>query len=121
MAPHTALLNYFVGDDYVYVAVLTTTQLYTKQIIKPSNFDTLCANAVGYTQSNRKAYFDAAHQLYELLIEPLLEQLTHNITHLLVLPDAKLSEVPFEALLTHAVSHAQSSCPPTLFITSIQY
>ena len=123
LSPQTALLNYFVGDDYVYVATLTTTQLYVKQIVKPSNFEVLCTDAIGYTKSNRQNYFDAGLKLYQLLVAPLIEQLAPPITHLLVLPDAKLSEVPFEALLTDAVSHTKSFAnqPYLLHQYSISY
>lgn len=53
----------------------------------------------------------------------MIEQLAPPITHLLVLPDAKLSEVPFEALLTDAVSPYQklANQPYLLHQYSISY
>lgn len=118
----TALLEFVVSDEQVLLFVFTkgqttkvTAQLYTL----PIKAEALSERAAAFRQNLARRdpeFGQAARELYELLVKPAAAQL-HGKTHLVIVPDGPLWNLPFQALQstpnrylieTHAVSYVPS-------------
>ncbi|HRI29036.1 MAG TPA: CHAT domain-containing protein, partial [Chitinophagales bacterium] len=106
MPANMAMISYVTGKQLTFIFVVThhnctftatPLEQATKDAIK--NFDFLIQN-----DFDTEAYTQAAHHLYQCLVEPALAniQATKDVTSLLFLPDEKIAAIPFEALLSHA-------------------
>lgn len=102
-------LQYVFGRRSIYGFYISVSGLNAYQAPLPPNFDTLISE---FTQSlsdyrfihdsvsqSYTQYTNSAHELYKLLLEPVLKDLPTR-TKLIVVPDGPLSQIPFEALLT---------------------
>ena len=104
-----ALISYFVGENNIYIFLIlpnTPTKnqnnpLRFFKIDKPDNFNQLINDYLNSINDiYRKLYIQKAHQLYQVLFEPVNPILkADNITHLTIIPNAQLHYIPFEALL----------------------
>ncbi len=91
------LIEYFTGDTSVYALAVTRHQadLYTlgnkAEILEKSSH-----LRESMEQKDFQLYGRTAHGLYASLLQPMLHPQTE---HLLIIPDGKLSYIPFEVLL----------------------
>ncbi len=98
-----ALVEYFTGKDSIFIFALKRESFAISIVAK----DSLFARQVeqlrhGIVEQNYAAYTQAAYYLYQTLLAPVADKL--NAKHLIIIPDAMLSAIPFEALLTQTVS-----------------
>ncbi len=101
--PQTALIEYEITSKYFYIFCYTQKELKVKRQPLPVDFKAQLNHFIddGILGLNQKKYVIAAYQLFQLLLQPIVAQLQkHQIQHLLIVPDAELLELPFEALLT---------------------
>ncbi len=105
----TALVEYFFGDQNLYAFVITATGF--------RSFHLWSATSSGQTDSFRRALAGYktslyehryspeqpvwAHDLYHVLVSPLVTALSGK-TKLILVPDGELSYIPFEALVPDA-------------------
>lgn len=118
----TLLLSYFLDekDQRLYVFQITPTRFSVDNIALPADFDkkiTGLRNSLYYNAA--PVYKSVAYELYKILIPG-------NITSekLVVLPTARLSIIPFEALLTKRAGDTQNdfkALPYLVKETSVQY
>ncbi len=106
-----SLLEYFVGDQHLFILVVSQQDFTVKRI--PLDFplthwvqDLRSGIAAYWTQPEesdslffhyKKQYLTVAHELYEKLVQPVEDQLREQ---LIIVPDDALYFIPFEALLT---------------------
>ena len=105
-----ACLYYFWGEDGLFTALLTKTDLALKKIsitniaevlntyleaLKNRNFDS-------NPEFNFKQITAASYELYQRLIEDNLLDIDARVDELILLPDGGLHYLPFESLLTSA-------------------
>lgn len=107
-APQTAVIEYFVGEKYLYIFGITKDHYQVKEIELPTDFEELIKNFTDNLTGhvNRPNYINWAHQLYQWLLAPILEQtewMDANITALKIIPDGILNYIPFDGLLYQAV------------------
>lgn len=99
----TALLEYFVGKNQLYAFVITSEGFEAKQWPLPASFrqDLARLQHALYTPQSGTRYAGEgpAFRLYQHLFAPLSELLKRK-ERLIVIPDAELSYLPFEALVT---------------------
>ena len=110
LPPKTALVSYVLSDEYLYTICITATRQHWQQQPLPVGFDYL-ADDFNYTfhPFEKETYLQYGHDLYRLLLQPLEENGCLNaIRRLVIIPDGKLSHIPFEALLTQPCSARQS-------------
>lgn len=105
----TALLEYFVGKDQLYAFVITAEGFQARQWPLPASFrhDLTQFQQALYTPKSGTRYAGEgpAFRLYQHLLAPLAELLKGK-ERLILIPDAELSYLPFEALVTEpAGSH----------------
>ena len=122
----TAIIEYGISYEYLYTFCLTKTNLEVKRQLMPTDFEDLLAVFIGdgLLGMNRKKYVKTAHQLYQILIEPITFLLQKcEIKNLLIIPSTQLLELPFESLLTYSVNHrvAYKDLPYLLQSYTIQY
>jgi CHAT domain-containing protein/Flp pilus assembly protein TadD len=106
----TAILEYVVGDSAVYIFKLDKNSIIFKEVavemkILNNHISGLHGTLSNYeklkneTAESRKDLIFHAHSLYKLLIAPLIDK-NSGINHLIIIPDAGLSHIPFEVLLS---------------------
>ena len=105
--PHTAILSYVIGAETrrIYIFYVSDTACHLLARPMPDGFEDCLDD---YLQSinafGKKKYLQSAHELYRLLVEPIMAFAQKDgLNHLLLLPDEELHFVPFEALLTAPV------------------
>ncbi len=95
----TALVEYFSGKDSIFIFAVTHNDFTVKTSAKDSLFDKQIEQLrLGIVTQDFVQYAPAARRLYQTLLAPVANQLTDK--NLIIIPDAALSGVPFEALLT---------------------
>ncbi|MGB1242770.1 MAG: hypothetical protein ACPG49_09620, partial [Chitinophagales bacterium] len=112
----SCLLNYFVSVEDIYLFVITANNVRIHKIEKPPSFNQLIKDFnKGLNRTMLQKYAQAAHQLYQILIAPILQyfdcQMSPNhkgvdefstsnhstINQLIIIPHDILSTLPFEA------------------------
>jgi CHAT domain-containing protein/Tfp pilus assembly protein PilF len=101
----TALVEYFVGRDRLFVFVVTKRGLSASSVAKDSSFETAAEELRGgIAEQDFARYVRSARRLYESLLAPVEGVAAGK--DLVVVPDGSLSTIPFEALLTRDVASA---------------
>jgi CHAT domain-containing protein len=119
----SVLLEYIVTDDKTYLFAITKAPVKAEAEVKVYTLPIKREELVRQTEAFRRrlasrdlGFRDSAGKLYELLLKPAQAQLRGKI-HLVISPDDKLWELPFQALLAEdnryvlersAVSYAPS-------------
>jgi CHAT domain-containing protein len=128
LQPNDALLEYVVADDDAYLFVLTNTA--GGPVLRAYALGLTAQDAAREVAAFRKAvvpekgghlnigYKPAAHRLFQRLAQPAQAQLAGK-TNLLIVPDAELWELPFQALVgpdgrRHLIETATVSYAPSL-------
>ena len=111
MTKNTVALEYFVGDSIGYLFAITPESFR----VVPFSTDTVLDDQVNQlrtaiqprtSQSSYQTLATLATDLYQQLVQPAVEALAddHVPYQLLIIPDGTLSLLPFELLLTEAVT-----------------
>jgi CHAT domain-containing protein len=96
---NTALVEYFTGKDSIFIFAITKDNFAIATSAKDSLFDKQIEQLrQGLVTQDFVQYAQAAYRLYQTLLAPVADQLAAK--NLIIIPDAALSGVPFEALLT---------------------
>lgn len=104
LATDSVLLSYFVAQQSIYILGVWQDAVRCVLVPKPPDFDSLCTlflSAINNLQ--RKNYLNAATQLYNVLLKPILGN-ADLPAHLIIVPHAQLYYLPFEALLSTPVA-----------------
>ncbi|MCB0558388.1 MAG: CHAT domain-containing protein [Phaeodactylibacter sp.] len=104
LAPGQALLQYFVGEEYIFLFVIGRENVaLIKRPIGEGLSESVRAfreSIYGWSQSQEdslaRQYADYGYQLYQSLVQPVAHLLPE---HLIIIPDGILEYLPFEALL----------------------
>jgi len=100
---HTALVEYFTGKDSIFIFAVTQDHFVVKTVAKDSSFERQIEQLrLGIIERDFIRYTQTAHRLYQTLFAPVASELRGK--SLVIVPDAALCSIPFEALLAHAVS-----------------
>ena len=97
-------IEYFKGRNAVYAFVINKDSYNVQKIGANSNLlDNISAfrNSIYDYESETETYFKTAYELFQLLIEPIQDDLQKK---LIIVPDNSLSYIPFDALLTQKVN-----------------
>ena len=109
-----ALIQYFTADSLFYVFVIdkNSSQLVTlpkgekeNELLKALQTNLQQANTINQTeQENFQDFVDLAYQGYQTILEPITSRLPTDVKELIIVPDAALNYLPFEVLLSEAVT-----------------
>ena len=106
-----AIVEYFVGEKYLFTFFITSTDFQAFQREKPSDFEQMLEDFHEAIHIMLKSdYLELAYELYQLLLGQLPPTDFSNnvpsssISKLLIVPDDVLTQLPFEALLTSEVN-----------------
>lgn len=123
------LIEYFVGSDAVYVfsfaknSPVSFRKIKNKALLQEQLrlFYELFADSGGRKiHNNIQNYNNQAHHLYQLLLQPELQN--HRYSSLLIIPDAAIGLIPFDALHTSSTTRIDfSKMPYLLHQTEIIY
>jgi CHAT domain-containing protein len=107
------LLEYAIGEDSLYAFVVTSDDF---QVVTSAIDSTLRTQIESMRQAivthDLSAYRSTAHTLYQRLLAPVAPLLRTD--HVTIVPDAALSYVPFEALLSSAGEEGSTDTYRTL-------
>lgn len=115
------LIEFFVGSESVYVFSISKNKSLSFRKIKNKAFlqeeirlfyDLFANNGGTKIHSNIQKYKQLAHQLYLKLIAPEIQIASY--TSLIIIPDAAIALLPFDALLTTPTTHSNFSKLPYL-------
>ncbi|MFK7904200.1 MAG: CHAT domain-containing protein [Chitinophagales bacterium] len=108
------ILEYFVGEQNIYIFLITAETLQYHIVEKPDDFEKMVKKMIRtINQLSRQKFAAISHELYELLFPQNLQnqlQITdHNTRNkLYIIPDASLFYLPFEALLFEALQNKKT-------------
>ncbi|MEQ1746647.1 MAG: CHAT domain-containing tetratricopeptide repeat protein, partial [Saprospiraceae bacterium] len=125
LPPKAALLTFFdAGDRYLCLTLRHIGSISAYEVPRDSVFDTtfarfqaLLSDKTGQ-ESNPAAFFDAAYFLKQRLLP---SEVLKNSEALIIVPDGRLSYLPFEALLTAPHKGAYGKAPYLLRSHTVQY
>ena len=115
---NNALLEYFVGEEAIYLFIVTSEFIDIQVIEEPAmvfstinQLRTVLNHPPGSADAQTEfiQYTTASHTLYSMLLQSALESLPDHITGLTIIPDYQLNYVPFEVLLSKATDPEQPS------------
>lgn len=124
LKPSQAFIEYFAGDTTSFVFTITKDDYQVNPI--QLDEDTLITQYREYFEPEKfkpdqQEVSDLSYQIYQNYLEPALGSLDTTITELIVVPDGKLSYVPFDILLTEPVSETSNDQPYLLRDYQIHY
>lgn len=116
LVPGSALLEYFVGEDQIFLFGITEDQLLVETFPRTGEVDTRIRQfaAILQLENNVRArqYAQEAYALFGSYLAPVLSKLNTPIEQLYIIPDGPFTYIPFEALLTQpATQDAYSTLP----------
>ena len=107
---NTALIEYFIGDQHIYVFRVEENAIRFFQAEMTdemrNNMAILRGCLVNYSaiENNAKAAYDlytkSAYTFYQTMFEPYVQGMGEQVNRLVIVPDGQLSFIPFEVLLT---------------------
>jgi CHAT domain-containing protein len=96
--PRTALVEYFLGRDQIFIFTVTTESVEVSQVARDTSFEAdLHELRRAIARRDSASHDPSARRLYDLLLAPVASRLAGK--DLVLVPDGGLSIVPFEALL----------------------
>lgn len=96
LSDQAAMLSYFLGEEELYIFIITKKGVKAVRKPKGDDFDKLTSalrNAIKY--NSKSAFMRTAKSLHALLIPSL----SSNINELIILPDGVLGTLPFESFV----------------------
>jgi CHAT domain-containing protein len=106
LSPNAQLIEYFIGNEHIYVFVATKQKTKLYQIIKTAQLDnqivalrTALTNSQLLIETPKAAYYlfvKNAHAVYQAFLGDFLDS---SKQQLILVPDGLLNYIPFEALL----------------------
>ena len=105
--PASALVSFSIDADRVLVFVLTPSRLFVRRLpIVPATLSEQVQDFVGLVARDRESRWTAlGNRLYASLVAPWRRELPSTVTRLIIVPDAALCSLPFEALSASASPH----------------
>lgn len=102
------LLEYFIGDQYIFVFKISKNKKEFFQILIPENYETLVYNLrssltnydmIGeHPQWAYQAFVTASYKFYKQFLAPFI-QADNDYLQLTIIPDGMLNYIPFEVLI----------------------
>ena len=102
------LIEFFYGDDNIYVLAKSTNNVAFLKIEIGDRINRAVKGIIELVSSPPKAqilneqfdsFVENATFLYESFMKPVLDQMNSKVDHLVIVPDEILSRIPFEALV----------------------
>jgi CHAT domain-containing protein len=105
----TMLLEYFEGDKNIYIFSISSDSYNVRSVSMDKLYDSLLYEfnqslhpsdvSRIYSETNYNAFIHSAHALFNVLINDVANKSKAIIKNLVIIPDGKLSYLPFEILL----------------------
>lgn len=97
LSPETGVLSYFIGDEFVYVFLITKSDFEVSSIPKEGKLIQLTKGL----RNGIKYHIDEAFRTSSTaLYAQLIPKIPASITYLAIIPDGLLGTIPFESLAT---------------------
>lgn len=103
-SPKTALISYFTGIENTYIFIVKADSYEIKKMESIEVFEEIILDfeEAMLDISEKATFIENAHQLYQLLIQPIVAHLD-KVEELVIIPDGLMTKIPFEALLSRKV------------------
>jgi CHAT domain-containing protein/Tfp pilus assembly protein PilF len=114
LGPHTAVVEYFLGDSLLHIFVLAHDRLDAASIRIDSSFESAIAEMyLGIKKLDNQSFRRRSYELYQKLIAPIYPWIEKKES-LVIIPHDKLLYLPFETLLTQPAAADEFSVMPYL-------
>jgi|GEM_PF-6594837 len=100
LAKDQLMIQFFVGEDSIYIFTISHNIYDFQKIEKPSSFENILQqynNSI--IEMSKHSFIRNSIELYQILFNPI-QQYLKDKKNLTLIPDTTLSVIPFEALLT---------------------
>ncbi len=98
------IIEYFVGDEAIFIFTVTRSSFNYERLAKPEGFDLKLRSLRLAMENPQKAenFFPDSYQVYQWLVEPSLEKMGDGskIQQLIFIPDGPLLQLSFDVLIT---------------------
>ena len=113
LAPNQALLEYFVGENYIYAFTIVANQIHLQEIELDFSLERKILDIrkgiknylfVDWNSAQffNKIYCEESWKIYQRLFLPIYQQLPSDVKRVAIIPDGSLHYLPFDALLTES-------------------
>ena len=98
------VLEFFMGENKIYILKIGRDKVDIHEVENSENVNRLVDDLISYLNNpsqflnNPNAYFNVAYELYSILLADVLNK-DLTASKLLIIPDGKLKNIPFEALV----------------------
>lgn len=101
-----AIVEYYVTPDGLICSVISKNTFEVFPINETFKSETQSDSLLlNLKKHNAKAYCKTAKILYDNILNPYIKLLPKEITHLIIIPHGKLTEIPFEALVLNKTNN----------------
>lgn len=118
----TAMISFFVGEQFIYSFLLTEEGLWMNKIEEKSSFErqinnlrqtiTTAPESESFIEGF-KTYSENAYGLYKTIFQEHLETIHHEVKNLIIIPDDIIGFIPFDLLLTKAPNPQKANYSPS--------
>ena len=99
LPPKTTLIEYFVGEQSIFIFLINKTGLDVIAVAKDSSFETLAESMNrAIKKLDSEGFIEVSHALYKILMTPIEDRLVQQ-EKLIIIPHSILYKIPFESLL----------------------
>jgi CHAT domain-containing protein len=120
---HTALLEYYIGEKHSFAFLATKEDLHMIRLPDPGKIDRLVDKYLDFLLLNSTREFKGTKggaRLCEMLVGPFDDRLTGPIEKLIIVPDAGLLYLPFEALVKNMSDESKRRKYPRFLIEDFE-
>lgn len=112
----TALVEFFIGDSSIYIALISSNEFELFRLSKPVNFELMIEELVtSIIKSDNKKYFTSANNLTDLLITPIYSEIKSK-EKLIIIPHDALFKIPFESLFSKPQKETKDFTKPDYLV-----
>jgi len=116
LSNRSLLLQYYSGDEKIYVAGITRDQIIVKIIERNDELDRYIGTLLNQLRDRRimesendqglfEEFTVASKYLYNKILYPVLSEIKSNVRDLIIIPDGNLCYLPFEILLAKEIKN----------------
>ncbi|WP_421764685.1 CHAT domain-containing protein [Ekhidna sp.] len=116
MSPNQVLIEYVENDSILYISAISKNKFWVESFSKDSTF--VAAENLFVTSLNPEMlkldfsihysqFTKSAHHLYQKLLQPILEKVSADVNHLILIPTDELSHIPWDLFIQNAPNEGQ--------------
>lgn len=117
------LISYFLYENEIYIFAITPTTYQFQSFPHANDIREMITAFHEFVTTKQQQYYqEVAHELYELLVAPILQNdIGKDSKQLIIIPQGELLRLPFEALLSKSTKTDNANLPYLIAQYTIKY